>query len=202
MEYKFLKSVSKNNKLAYSFCENDEAEFVLLPINEFNGMKKAVRIVNDRALQQVDKSKTDEFGFRLLRAELRYCKEAKGNLWLVTKETPYSLKMDLAAASIIIENRLRECFYWVDEIDLNKYSQVALSEWDSRIKIYDLAKIREDWYSACYADKEFLLNNSDVGRALKKLWTENTSMIVNICKITGNYAQGLYEVQYWATEPV
>lgn len=184
------------------YCEKDNADYVLVPVNEFNGLKKAVRIVNDRALQQIDKSKTDEHGFRLLRADLkRYQYGKDSRLWLVTKETPYSCKMAVDEASALIENKLRELYCWVDEVNLQNYTDDRLDVWETRLSGEELGTAREQWHDAeCREKYNFLIENSEKGRAVYQCFREHNAMILEVSKLSVNYAQGLYEVTYWATE--
>lgn len=183
-------------------CDESKAEYVMLSIKEYHGLKKAVRIVNDRALQQIDKSKTDKYGFRLLRADRKRFKKSNGTLWFVTKETPYSSKIELQEAYALIEDKLRELYYWVDEINLNDYIDEKQYRLDfSTLREMELPKICEQWHNKEHRKKyDFLDENSRRGRALMGCWQEHDSMIVEISKISVNYAQGLYEVSYWATE--
>lgn len=185
----------------YMYCEEADAEFAVVPISEYRGFKKAVEIVNNRSLLQIDKSKTDKNGFRFLRADRKYSRELNGFLYLITKETSYSSKIDLATACFLIENRLRELYYWTDMIDLQDYSEKQLKEYNRKIQASTLPRICEQWEDADHRKKyDFLDNNSDAGRALFNCWQENSAMIYKISKISVNYAQGLYEVSYWATE--
>ena len=63
----YLKTDNRG-KLVY--CKTEEnADYVVVPKNEYYGLRNALRIVHDRALQQVDKSKVDEHGYRLLRCD-------------------------------------------------------------------------------------------------------------------------------------
>lgn len=207
MEYTYF----KKNENGLKFCDYEEAEYVLLNINEFNGLKKAVRIVNDRALQQIDKSKADEYGFRLLRAGKSYNREAKGMMYLVTKETPYSIKMRLDEAWALIETTLRELYYWLDEFDLNdfapspeeyKSSSYIDNQRIGRLYDSDIPKIIKQWENKDDRSREFLLDNSKKGRAIKNLWSKRNDFIVGIAKVSANQAQGVYEVSYWCTKPI
>lgn len=207
MGYRYLQDYKKEDgSNGIRFCDESEAGYIMLPIEQYHGLKKAVRIVNDRALQQIDKSKTDKYGFRLLRADRKRFKKHDGTLWLVTKETPYSSKIALHEARALIENKLREVYYWVDEMNLEDYVDEETETLDRyRHQIYesDLPKICKQWHDKDHRDRfEFLGDNSEKGRATMKCWQAHDSMIVEISKISVNYAQGLYEVSYWATEPI
>ena len=203
MGYSYLEKFTKTDGTdGVRYCEKDNADYVLVPINEFNGLKKAVRIVNDRALQQIDKSKTDEHGFRLLRADLkRYQHGSDGRLWLITKETPYSSKMAVDEASALIENKLRELYWWVDEVNLQNFTDDRLDVWRTRLTSEDLGTAREQWHDAERREQyNFLIENSERGRAVYQCFCKHNAMILEVSKLSVNYAQGLYEVTYWATE--
>lgn len=207
MGYRYLQDYKKEDgSNGIRFCDESEAGYIMLPIEQYHGLKKAVRIVNDRALQQIDKSKADKYGFRLLRADRKKFKKHSGSLWLVTKETPYSSRITLSEARALIENRLREIYYWIDEINLEEYIDSDLSPFERyEMQIYesDLPNIVEQWHDKEHRSRfNFLGDNSMKGEALLKCWQQNDSMIVEISKISVNYAQGLYEVSYWATEPI
>ena len=203
MGYSYLRKTDKG----YSFCEYEDAEYVMLPINEYNGLKKAVRIVNDRALQQIDKSKADKYGFRILRAGKSYHREGKGMVYLVTKETPFSIKIGLSEAWSLIENRLREIYYWVDEFDLNDfvpedYQSHGSYDTCGRLCDSDYPKLIKAWENKEDRQREFLCSNNRKGRAMKGLMEEHESMIIDIAKVSANQAQGVYEVSYWCTKPI
>ena len=89
----FYKNDPENRR--YASCSEDEAEFVMIDIQTFHGMKKAVRIVRDRAMQQIDKAKADVHGYTLVRAV------KKKEVWSITKSTPYSIKIPFEEASVL-----------------------------------------------------------------------------------------------------
>ena len=43
----------------YCTCYESDAEYVMIPKQEYNGLQNALRIVKDRSLQQIDKSVKD-----------------------------------------------------------------------------------------------------------------------------------------------
>lgn len=211
MGYRYLKNYRRDDgSNGITFCDREEAEFIMLPINEYNGLKKAVRIVNDRALQQIDKSKADENGFRILRAGKSFYREGKGMVYMVTKETPYSIKMRLDEAWALIENKLREIYYWVDEFDLDDFAPEGYKSSGymdnqpiGRLYDSDYPKIIKEWEDKKHREQyEFLLDNSKRGRAVKNLISAHEAMIISIAKVSANQAQGVYEVSYWCTKPI
>ena len=209
MGYRYLKNYRRDDgSNGITFCDREEAEFIMLPINEYNGLKKAVRIVNDRALQQIDKSKADENGFRILRAGKSFYREGKGMVYMVTKETPYSIKMRLDEAWALIENKLREIYYWVDEFNLDDFVPESYQEKDMFDRMVghlydsDYPKMIKDWEDKEHRNREFLIDNSKKGRAVKNLMSAHEAMIISIAKVSANQAQGVYEVSYWCTKPI
>ena len=116
-QYKQLKSAYDTLKRRVEQLEGMEIlpeGMVAVSEEELNGYKKAVRIVRDRAKQQIDKAKADKNGYTLLRAEKRKYGRDKGSAWLITKGTPYSIKMDFAEASALIAQDLREFYGFID----------------------------------------------------------------------------------------
>ena len=87
----------------YTGCDEAEAEYVMIPLAEYYGYEKAVRIVKDRAIQQVDKATADKYGYTLMRADKkRYNYEQDEKAWLITRNTPYSIKIGLEEAEYFI----------------------------------------------------------------------------------------------------
>lgn len=203
MDYCYIREKDEQ----FEYCDYKDAEYVLLPIKEFNGLKKAIRVINDRALQQIDKSKADEYGFRLLRCDKKYNRECKGMLYLVTKETPYSCKIRSDVAWTLIENRLHEMYSWINDFDLEDFMPAKRTKSNTyglkeEIYLTDIPKIISNWNDRNFKERDFLLENSDKGRAIKNIWIKHHAMIVDISKVSINYAQGVYEVSYWATGPL
>ena len=97
----------KKENQKFVAADEKSATHVLIPIEEYNGYEKALRIVHDRALQQIEKSKADEHGYTPLRAEKR-CYKSLSYAWLITRRTPYSIKIKLEDAMTLIERDLSE----------------------------------------------------------------------------------------------
>lgn len=210
MGYKYLQSYIKLDRTqGYRFCGEEEADFIVLPITEYHGLRKAVRIVSDRAFQQIEKSKADPYGFRVLRAGKAYYREGRGMVYLVTKETPFSIRMRLDEAWALIEARLREIYYWTDELDLEAFAppEEAESRYDtlasSSLHASDYPKIVEAWDDRKKKAREWLVENSKRGRAIKAAVERYEGMlIIGIAKVSACQAQGVYEVSYWCTQPL
>lgn len=191
-EYLFLKHTDNG----YSFCKKDEAEFAMMSIKEFNGFINTLNIINHRALQQIDKSETDEYGFRLLRADIRYYRKGKGDLILITKETPFSVKLSLQEVSFFIKKELFKIYKYINVVDLTDFSDELLnSKKISPEEITKAVKNRNEHEDKC----NFFVQNNAKGRAIYKAFHEYKDFIVEIDRIVPNYGKGLYEVSYWAT---
>ena len=185
----------------YHPCEKAEAEYVLIPINEYNGYQNAIRIVRDRALQQVDKSKADEHGYTFIKAEKRRYNSEKEKVneeaWLITKSTPYALKMGADEAIYMIKKDLREFYNYVDLPELpTEFSKVRLP-----LSIKDFL---------CY-NRRFILGgearepyreNTVMMTVLDWMDEYNGKMIFDIIKYGRNLSTGFFEVTYWATAEI
>ena len=166
---------------------------VAISEEELNGYKKAVRIVRDRAVQQIDKAKADEHGYMLLRADKRKYERNTGKAWLITKSTPYSIKIGLNEAFSMIERDLKE-FYGLKELlvfGIDKYGCVR------RLSVKDLLNYYERYFKN--GDDTSGIGNEDVVKALEWMDKTNGVMAFEISRIAKNAATGCYEVSYWAT---
>lgn len=103
--------------------------YEVIPTEELNGYKNLLRILNDRACQEVKKSQTDEYGYRILdvwqgeEILVRRSKKCTVDVSVPVKkikmETPYSIKMNMAEADFIIEKNLQQ--YYAPILDINGY---------------------------------------------------------------------------------
>lgn len=207
----FLQNYTKENgKKGKRFCEESEADYVVLPINdyngsvlipeeEYNGLQKAVRIVRNRAKQQIDKSKADKNGYTLLRADKRqYSYKYESPAWLVTRSTPYSIKMTLDEVTFMLNRDLREFYGFLDLplIETTDYNyKTVLKQWNIK-----------DFFSimGCHNPKEdrSKIGSEEVLQKLDFLDSCDWKLAFEISRIAKNAATGCYEVSYWATEPI
>ena len=169
---------------SYVLCDESDAEFVMIPRKEYNGLQNALRIVNDRALQQIDKSKADEYGFRFLRGEMRYYRKGRGELYLITKETPYSVKLDVSEVKYLIENKLRELYPKTPNWFRNTRKM--------RTGLWKKPNIEKDNF--------FWGSSNAKSHAMYNAFSEYKQFVVAVDRISANYGTGQYEVSYWATE--
>lgn len=167
-----------------------------IDISDYHGYKKAVRIVRDRAIQQIDKSQADEHGYRLLRADLRqYSREQNNKGWLITRSTPYSVKMGLEDAYAMILFDLRE-YYGYRDIPKIEAHAGSLSKYVD----FDADEIL-DYYKRFYVDKDTRRNisNQEMLRKLDFMDSCDGKFAFEINRIASNASAGVYEVSYWAT---
>lgn len=195
--------IEQNNVLAE---KKNDADTVKISKEEYNGYENSIRIIRDRAKQQVDKAKTDEHGYTLLRADYKtynYSRKSE-KAWLVTKSTPHSIKIPLSTAKTLLKRDLEEFYRYVDypvlEYD-NGYGPVT-----KKLTASEIIKAHEQSNDEEYMEKypDWLCENSDFGRNIKQFFDRvgGTDVAFEMSKISCNYAQGVYEVSYWATEPI
>ena len=175
MEY--LKLTEENQ---YQFCDKEEASFVLIPLKEYNGLQNALRIVKDRALQQIDRAKADENGYTLIDAH-----KEESNFWVITRQTPYSLHMPLDAASSLIKN------------DLEKhYSFLDVERKEAETLIYQYRNLADILRVPNY-------ENTDTGKkVIGFVKPRNGRFSFGMKSIKGNLGKGVYVVVYQATDSI
>lgn len=177
--------------------------------DDYNGLVNALRIVRDRALQQIDKSKADEHGYRLLRGDYRSYNKDKYKAWLITKSTPYSIKIPFKEAYSIMEQDLKNFYGYIGKIKVSyvpSYSTLGREE-TSVLSSADLIKICEEMADENYSGNQegFYLDNSPKGHAVYDYFKENgigQEITFEITKVSANYAQGVYEISYWSTTQI
>lgn len=170
----------------------------MISVNEYNGYLNAIRIVRDRAIQQIDRNRADKHGYTLVKAEKRAYKDEKirydRNAWVITKSTPYSLKIGLQEVSYMIERDLSE-FYNYKTLPVVRSNNAGYKE---HLSINGLL----DYYERYYLKK--MDRNSIYDEAERKAlsWMDELNGIVvfNITRIGRNYGTGCFEVTYWATD--
>lgn len=151
-----------------------------------------LRIVQDRSLQQVEKSKADEHGYRLIRAQK---KKHAGNreAWLIKKATPYSIKMDLRSAGMLISKDIVDYYHGIYE---------ELKHWRG---VYEGDLL--DWYRYGWLTykRDFEHNKAAECGFLDRLdvlGIDDGKMVFEIAEISGNIGTGTYEVAYWASDVI
>lgn len=169
---------------------------VAITEKELNGYEKAVRIVRDRAKQQIDKAKADEHGYTLLRADKRQYDRKSGKAWLITMSTPYSIKMSLSEASAIVERDLKE-FYGLRDLpvlEVTNYGHVKVLPISDVIEYYERFIVNEE--------ETYRIGNEQMLTGIRWLKETNGRVAFELSRLARNAATGCYEVSYWATEPM
>lgn len=196
-QYQLLKNAYDNLKVRVEQMERMELlpeGMVAVPEEELNGYKKAVRIVRDRAKQQIDKAKADKNGYTLLRAEKRKYGRDKGSAWLITKGTPYSIKMDFAEASALIAQDLREFYGFID---------IPAWDWKGRYEQEKLSIKEMLSYNDSYKNGDRSgMQNEKILFYLDWLDRYRWKIIFEVSRFAQNHATGCYEVSYWALSPI
>lgn len=218
---KYLKI--KDNQ--YHFVDEDEAEFAIVPIHEYHGLKLAKEINTRKFMQQANKALVDENGYMLVSAHQRKYKN-KHLAWHITKQSPIpskvkeiqeqtywdsvseAIKMDLTAYYNYIEFEEIE---YLDKTYSGQYrwrkKEMSLSEirtvHDMTIKddiwTYDEARERFNGDTYKYYDGD----RPQVSERLA-LWTKLDSMnwkySWGLDDVSLNFKEGCVVVSYWANE--
>jgi len=148
-----MKWTNLGNEEDDDFDKDDilDATHVEIPINEYNGLLNALRIVKDRVLQDSEKSRNDEHGYQLISAKktlYRYKrryenesdKEHSLKAFLITKKTPYPLSLDPKSVMSFIINDLRNYFSYATEGETVQWN-------DSEEYNNNKSKIPGEWHS-------------------------------------------------------
>lgn len=173
---------------------------VTIPVDEYNGLQKALKIVRDRAVQQIDRAKADEHGYTLLRADYRaYSYRYEYQAWLVTRSSPYSIRMSLSEASAMLKRDLND-YYGYRELPMIEHidypGHTILRQWDIK-----------DFFDTLTFHQQYMSNRSNIGNTellakLDFLAACDCKLAFEVSKISKNHATGCYEVSYWATQPL
>lgn len=177
-------------------CEDQYASHVIIDINKYHGYENALRIIRDRACQQIEKEKADEHGYTLLRADYRkydYRREYKA--FCITKASPYSISMPLAFVKKLIIDDLIKYYNYVElpmlkvEIPSRDGSYINFIERQLTVE-HILDKLPR------------IVEPEDAFQRAMVDWREQLPDVISfeLNKITGNYGKGIYEIGYWATD--
>lgn len=189
--------VKKRYEMLRSAQPDFDGETVTIPLTQYNGFLNGLRIIHDRALQQIDRQSADQHGYTLKYADLRAYDRAFPNYkaYLIVKQTPISLKINLEAASFIMIQSLTKYYNY---IDISKVSTASNPE-VLKISVHDLLKAQEQKRDSNYR-YDFYVENSNDGRKIKEYLDGcPDSIIFEVAKISSNIGQGVYEISYWAT---
>ncbi len=184
------------NMLRMSTLRNDE-ESVIISKQEYHGFLNCLRIIKDRSLQQIEKSKADDCGFSLKYSQYTIYDQTYPDLkaYRITKTTPVSLKIDPHTANFLIMNDMRSYYNYVD------LTIPAESEYTESTIIKPIALLQAVVQSRDPSFKyDFYIENSEKGRKIKNLIDSHPGPIIfEIKGLSSNYGQGVYDVTYWAT---
>ncbi len=175
-----------------STVNKDRGDIVHIHREEYNGFLKMLRILRDRELQQIEKEKADSHGYTTKYVDERIYDRSKPDItaFCVIKTTPISLRIDLQTAYTLIKKDLQEFYAFIDIEGQDFISNDGIHK---KIRTIDLLE----------AFKKKRESNSEYGRKLKEI-VDNSPEAVSFgpIKLSANWGQGVYEVTYWAAEPV
>ena len=207
MDVEFLKKEAGS----WTYCEESEAEAALIPIESYHGYEKALRILNDRAKQQIKPAPYDDHGYQTIRAEAKkyrngnYSKHYK--VFEITKNTPFSASLSLEEASDQIKLDLHKYYHYPTAAEL----QYNVIYHDNTTKTFTMSYselshgILEYYADPQYFTKTRILESKITGDAekytkIKELAEKyNNSIIYSIEKFRVDYGRGVYSVTYMAT---
>ncbi len=198
-KYKDLKRQYENS-IQNKRVDSDDEDVVVMPREEYNGIQKMFRILRDRSLQEIDKSKADTHGYSLKYADERiYDKvHSQQKAYAITKLTPVSLRIDLETAFFMIKNDLKEYYNYIDDLTCEASANGSSTD----IKIPDLIAAIAQRDDPDYTH-DFYLDNSDHGRYVKEFLDKQKNVVsFGPIKIWANFGQGVYEISYWASGPI
>lgn len=136
-------------------------------------MVKMMDIIRRRSLQAIKKSKADEHGYRLLRANKRKREPNWKESWIIKKETPYSVEMSADVAYKLIEDDFYNFYNFVKKYSMSKLMNLMIGRDRNEIEEY-----------------------------LKKRDLLGKPLVLDIVGIEANYGKGVYEVTYWASDVI
>ena len=179
----------------YVWCDESEAEYAFIDIEKYNGLRKALRIVRDRALQQIDKQIADEHGYRLVRAaRVEYSRSCTIKVWKITKSTPYSIKLGIEEAAYLIKQDMVE-YYKLRPFPLkrqfNEIKSMTYEDIAYEIESYFKREIDDtDWVR--YQERNKMVTNF--------IEQYDGLVVTEPVEYSTNIGQGVYEVTYYASK--
>ncbi len=191
---------TKYNQLLQQSASAEGQEVITISRQDYNGFLGTLRIIKDRSLQEIDRSKADKYGYTLKVADHRVYNRDFPDLkaYFISKSTAVSLKIDFETAYFTILQDLKSYYNYVD------ISSVATPHYPtpSAIKPLDLLFAITQRDDPSY-NHEYYVDNSDKGRKIKELLDLSPqNLAFDIIRVNGNIGQGVYEVSYWATGPI
>lgn len=192
-------SIDEYDALRRSAGVREDERTVVISESEYNGYLNAIRVIKDRALQQVSKSEADEHGYKFLRSRRRWYMHENDRiqLWLVTKQTPYSVKMpvDVVERSVL------------SDLETSYNSLITITDYRSDVPscgtpikdMFSLLRSLSVWRGEKPAEvyKPLLSLFENKGIDYRK-----PRVIIELSELNASYAAGVYEVTYWATDVI
>lgn len=160
----------------YKHVIQNNQEYVLVPVKEFHGLKKALNIIHERAVTQIDKGTADEYGYQFLRAQRRNFNGSKEKYWHVTQRTPYSLEIEPSVALQVIESDLKIHYNYTE---------------DEKTYMYVYKQMQSDRKVTFQDKKHFMIQG---------ILEETKNFSFGLDALNYNFAQGVYEIQYYMQE--
>lgn len=180
------------------YNQQNSDDMISIPKTEYNGLQKCLRIVKDRALQQVEKSKVDEHGYCPKSVKRRkYSQEIAKEALYVTYITPHSIKIPYDDAIDLIKFDLEKFYNYIDIPQIKDDKGIK-----HQITKAQFFKIVDQLQDPEWQKRDFLLTNSPFGRRIKEWFSGKITdgVAFDFAELTANYAKGVYEASFWAIE--
>lgn len=179
----------------YVWCDESEAEYAFIDIEKYNGLRKALRIVRDRALQQIDKQIADEHGYRLVRAaRVEYSRSSTHKVWKITKSTPYSIKLGIEEAAYLIKQDMVDYYKlrpFPLKVQFGKIVRMTYEDVAYEIECYCEREIKDEDWLRCQERNKRVTNFIEEYDGL---------VVTEPIEYSTNIGQGVYEVTYYASK--
>lgn len=170
-----------------AIAEEEDADYALINIHEYNGLQKALRLVRERALQEVKKSTVDKHGYKLLNMSRQRYENTRYAHWVVKMASPYSIKIDINGVYEIILMDLKE-HYGYERFPFESGNEIFYElELLERVEAYALRK----------AAGRVIEEMDPLEQLIEK---REGRIVFGLKNIKPNYGSGVYEVEFLATE--
>lgn len=172
----------------------DAENMVTITREEYRSLKKALNIIRDKSVHQVDKAKTDENGYMLLKMRTKLIEGSKCVLY--TYRTPYSTKMPISSVLEVIKQDLVSFYGFYDRFEFRgeptAYGTVDTCVLETKDFLKIIKEREEDRNSGYY------LKAGELGRKIYQYIESRERIGFDIDELTPNYKEGLYEITYIA----
>lgn len=150
-------------------CEEEQAAYVLLPINEYNGLKKVLRLY----YQKKDQKEKEKGRFKVLEQKFEKYQDGRSRFltWSTTLNLPYfndfNAKEVLGIAKSDLESYLGIIRVFDDIRDLDKIESTAAIEYQNFI--FSKNSLQENDFAIFYAGIKYNGRNSQYELTIKSL---------------------------------